>query len=72
VADNKIAGRAGDTYYGTLFVRSIVVVTKELTDYTSLELSNRGTSESYLIPRGGADRLVLPDSVRRRLEVKDI
>jgi hypothetical protein len=72
VADNKIASRAGDTYHGTLFVRSITAVTKELINYTSSELSNGGTSEPYLIPRGGADRLVLPDSARRRLEVNDI
>jgi hypothetical protein len=55
-----------------LFVRSIAAVTKELVDCTGSELSDGGTSETCLIPQRGADRSVLPDSARRRLEVDDI
>lgn len=40
VADNRTADRAGETCHGTLFVRRIAALIKELFDCTGSELSD--------------------------------
>jgi hypothetical protein len=62
VTEVRIAGRAGETCYNTLLVRSISVVIKGLINYTSVGLVDRGTIGSYL----------LSNSARRLLEASDI
>ena len=63
VADERMAGRVGETRHGTLFVRSIVEVTNGLNGCTGSGLVDRGT--------GGGDDRVLSDA-GRRLEADDV
>jgi hypothetical protein len=67
--DARIAGWAGETRHGTLFVRSIVEVTNGLNGCTGPGFVGRRTGGSCLSPRGGGS--VLSDA-GRRLEADDV